>query len=150
VPNIYVDGDGCPVKDEIVRVAHRHGLTVHLVSNQWHRDPDHPLVRKVVVPEGGDAADDWIAERIRPNDIAVTADIPLAARCLDRQARVLAPNGRPFTEDSIGMALGMRDLVAHLRETGERAGGPPPFSKQDRSRFLSTLEKAVQAVRRDG
>ncbi|HET8725913.1 MAG TPA: YaiI/YqxD family protein [Alphaproteobacteria bacterium] len=146
--DLYVDGDACPVKDEILRVARRHGLTVHLVSNRWHRGPDDPLVKQVVVAEGSDAADDWIATHIGPGDIAVTADIPLAARCLDRQAKVLSPNGKPFTEASIGMALAMRDLSAHLRELGDRAGGPRPFGKQDRSRFLSKLEETIQAARR--
>lgn len=145
---IYVDADACPVKAEILRVAERHGLTVHLVSNQWHRGADHPLVRRVLVAEGADAADDWIAAHIGPQDIAVTADIPLARRCLDKQARAIAPNGKPFTDASIGMALAMRDLSAHLRETGDRTGGPPPFARKDRSRFLSALEEAVQAIRR--
>lgn len=145
---IFVDADACPVKEETCRVAARHGLAVHLVGNRWMRGFDGPLVRQTVVPEGPDAADDWIAERIGPGDVAVTADIPLAKRCLDRGAKVLGPTGRPFTPDSIGMALAMRDLGAHLRETGEITGGPPSFSKQDRSRFLSALEDAIQAVRR--
>lgn len=145
---IFVDGDACPVKEEVVRVARRHGLTVHLVSNRWHRGPDDPLIHRVLVAEGADAADDWIAARIGPKDIVVTADIPLAARCLERQAKALAPTGKTFTDASIGMALAMRDLMADLRAGGDQLGGPPPFTRQDRSRFLSALEEAIQAIRR--
>lgn len=145
---IYIDADACPVKDEVLRVAARHHLAVTLVSNRGHRVGAQPLVRSVVVPEGPDAADDWIAERIGLGDIAITNDIPLAARCLERGARVVAPNGKPFHEKSIGMSLAMRDLMSHLRETGAVSGGPPPFAKQDRSRFLNALENAVQAIRR--
>ena len=148
-PIIHVDADACPVKDEIVRVAERHGLEVILVSNQWLRGPDHPLVRRVVVPDGIDAADERIAAEARAGDIVVTADIPLASRCLKKGARVLAPTGKPFTDASIGMALAMRDLAAHLRETAGYGGGPPPFTRQDRSRFLSALEEIVQAIRRE-
>src|SRR5688572_19426191 len=113
---IYVDADACPVKPEIERVASRHGLTMHVVSNGGLRPSPNPLVLHTVVPGGPDAADDWIAAHIGAGDIAVTADIPLASRCLKAGARVLAPNGKPFTEDSIGMALGMRELSRHLRE----------------------------------
>lgn len=144
---IYVDGDACPVKDEVLRVAERHGMIVHLVSNRWLRRADNPLVRQVVVAEGLDAADNWIAERIGEGDISVTADIPLAARCLKQGAQVLGPTGKPFTEESIGMALAMRDLMSHLRDTGEVKGYVPNFTKQDRSRFLQALESAIQAVR---
>lgn len=147
-PEIYVDGDACPVKQEVLKVAGRHGLLVHLVGNTWLRAGEGPLVNRVVVAEGADAADDWIAERIGPGDIAVTADIPLAARCLERGAKVLGSTGKPFTESSIGMALAMRDLKAHLRETGEIKGYVPNFTKQDRSRFLSALEEAIQALKR--
>jgi len=150
VLDIYVDGDACPVKDEVLRVAERHGLTVYLVSNRWLRLPDHPLVHKVLVAEGADAADNWIAERIDRGDIAITADIPLAARCLERQARALAHTGKPFDTTSIGMSLAMRDLMSHLRETGEVTGGPPAFSRQDRSQFLSALETTIQTIRRAG
>ena len=146
---IYVDGDACPVKQEVLKVAGRHGLLVHLVGNTWLRAGDGPRVNRVVVSEGADAADDWIAERIGPGDIAVTADIPLAARCLERGAKVLGPTGKPFTPDSIGMALAMRDLKAHLRETGEIKGYVPNFTKQDRSRFLSALEETIQALKRE-
>ena len=140
--DIYVDGDACPVKSEAVRVAERHGLTLHLVSNQWLRGPDSSVVRRVVVTEGFDAADDWIVAHAGPGDIVITADVPLAARCLGKGARVLGPAGRPFTEAGIGMALAMRDLMATLRDSGEIRGGGPAFSRQDRSRFLQALEQA--------
>jgi uncharacterized protein YaiI (UPF0178 family) len=149
VPDIYVDGDACPVKAEVERVAARHGLTVFLVSNGGLRPSSNPLFRHVTVGEGSDAADDWIAERIGANDIAVTADVPLAARCLAKNARVLGPGGKPFTRDGIGMALGMRDLQRHLRET--TPGGQTyhlAFTKQDRSRFLGALENEIQAAKR--
>jgi uncharacterized protein YaiI (UPF0178 family) len=145
---IYVDGDACPVKDEVIRVAERHDLKVYVVSNAWMRLPKHPLVEMVVVDAGPDIADDWIAERVGPGDIAITADIPLAKRCLDQEAEVLGSTGKPFTEESIGMALAMRDLKAHLRETGEIKGYNPSFSKQDRSRFLQALEQTIQTIKR--
>ncbi len=145
---IFVDADACPVKDEILRVAARHGLTVHVVSNSWMRLPDTPLIHRVVVAEGLDAADDWIAERIDAGDIAITADIPLASRCLKKGAQAIGPTGKPFTDDSIGTALAMRDLMAHLRDTGEITGGPSTFTKADRSRFLSALEDAVRRLPR--
>lgn len=150
MPAIYVDGDACPVKEEITRVADRHGLVVHMVSNQWMRLPASPLVKRVVVSDGFDAADDWIACNIGPGDIAVTADIPLAARCLNAGARVLGPTGRPFTEDNIGTSLAMRELNSRLRDTGEIRGGGPAFARQDRSCFLQALETAVQTARRGG
>lgn len=146
VPEIYVDGDACPVKDEVLRVATRHGLRVHLVGNTWLRaGGDNPLIHRVVVAEGLDAADDWIAEHIGAGDIAVTADIPLAARCLQKGAQVIGHTGQPFTESGIGNALAMRELMAHLRDTGEVRGGGPSFSARDRSNFLRALENAVQA-----
>ena len=146
---ILVDADACPVKDEVVRVAERHGVGVVLVSNSWHRG-DHYLVEKLVVPEGPDAADDAIAERAGAGDVVVTADIPLAARCLAKGARVIDPRGREFAEANIGMQVAMRDLRKTLRETGEVTGGPAGFTRQDRSRFLSGLETLVQAVKRAG
>ena len=149
LPEIYVDADACPVKDEVMRVAERHNLAVHMVANAWMRHGTHPGVNFVIVAEGADAADDWIAAHIGTGDIVVTADIPLAARCLQSGARAIGPSGKPFTADSIGMALAMRDLNADLRETGEIAGANPPFTKKDRSRFLETLENTVQAVRRE-
>ena len=143
-PEIYVDADACPVRDEILRVADRHGLVVHLVSNRGFRTTDRPNVRNVLVSDRLDAADDWIAERIAAGDVAVTGDIPLAARCLERGARVLDSKGKPFTEHGIGMALAMRDLMSDLRAMGEVSGGGPGFTKQDRSRFLEALEQAVR------
>lgn len=145
---IYVDADACPVKDDVVRVAERHELTVHIVSNGGMRPSGHPLVRHVVVPQTPDAADDWIAERIGAGDIAITGDIPLAARCLEQGAAVLGHDGRPFTSDSIGMALAMRELMRDLRESGASKGGGPAYSKQDRSRFLRSLEDNIQAIKR--
>jgi len=147
---ILIDADACPVKDEAVRVAERHGLTIHFVSNAWMRLPEGPLIRRVVVSEGPDAADDWIAERAGKDDIVVTADIALAARCLEAGTRVIGPTGKPFSEASIGMALAMRDLSRHLRETGESKGHNASFTRQDRSRFLQALEEAVQAIKRGG
>jgi len=147
-PQIYVDADACPVKDEVLRVATRHDLTVYMVSNSWMRLADSPLIKRVIVEEGPDVADDWIADNIAANDIAITSDIPLASRCIKKGARVTGPTGRPFDEGGIGMALAMRDLMGHLRDTGEIRGGGPSFSKQDRSRFLSMLENLVQAVKR--
>jgi len=145
-PQIYVDADACPVKDEILRVATRHGLTVYIVSNSWMRLADSPLIKRIIVEEGPDAADDWIADNIAANDIAITSDIPLASRCIKKGAKVTGPTGKPFDEGGIGMALAMRDLMGHLRDTGEIKGGGPSFSKQDRSRFLSMLENMVQAL----
>lgn len=146
---IYVDADACPVKDEVLRVTERHGLKTHLVSDGGIRPHPSPMVRIVVVAQGPDAADDWIAENIRPGDIAVTNDIVLADRCLKASANAIRPDGKVFTEDSIGMAMATRDLMAGLRETGEITGGPAPFSKQDRSRFLQALETVIQAQLRN-
>jgi len=146
---IYIDADACPVKPEVLRVAERHRVLVHMVGNSWLRmAADNPLVNSIVVPEEADAADDWIAEHIGAGDIAITADIPLAARCLEAGAQAIGPTGKPFTEAGIGNALAMRDLMAHLRDTGAVSGGGPAFSKQDRSRFLGALETAIQAALR--
>jgi uncharacterized protein YaiI (UPF0178 family) len=147
VTEIYVDADACPVKAEVARVAERHQLVVHIVSNGGIRPSPHPLVKTVIVPEGADAADDWIVERIGAADICITSDIPLASRCLKKGAAVLRPNGKAFDEASIGMALGMRDLHKHLRETGQQTFNAG-FTKQDRSNFLNALEIAIQAARR--
>ena len=144
----YVDADACPVKDEVMKVALRHQWRVHFVSNSFMRLPEGPLVHRVVVTEGPDVADDWIAERAGPGDIAITADIALAARCLKAGAKAIGPTGKPFDQGSIGMALAMRDLQSHLRETGESRGFNPSFTPKDRSRFLEALEHAVQAVKR--
>ncbi|MFV0295579.1 MAG: YaiI/YqxD family protein [Hyphomicrobiaceae bacterium] len=146
--HIYVDADACPVKDEVVRVADRHGLPVAFVSNAWMRLPEGLKVERVIVPEGPDAADDWIADRITAADIAVTADIPLASRCLKAGAQVIGPTGKPFTDASIGMAIAMRDLKQHLRETGAQQTYNASFSRRDRSTFLQALEEAVQRIKR--
>jgi uncharacterized protein YaiI (UPF0178 family) len=146
---IYVDADACPVKEEALRVAVRHGLQIAYVSNSWMRLPEGPQVQRIVVQDGPDAADNWIAERIGKGDIAVTADIPLASRCLKAGAQAIGPTGKPFTDASIGMALAMRDLSQHLRETGESRGYNASFTRQDRSRFLEALELAVQKAKRD-
>lgn len=146
---IYVDADACPVKDEILKVARRHGLHVHMVSNAWMRLDEGPLVHRVIVSESFDAADDWIAETAGPFDIVITSDIPLASRCLEAKAHVLNPKGSAFTPQSIGAALAMRDLNAHLRDIGEITGGARPFAKRDRSNFLSALENLVRRARRE-
>jgi uncharacterized protein YaiI (UPF0178 family) len=148
VIQIYIDGDACPVKDEVFRVAERYDLEVTVVGNSWLRLPIHPLFRMVVVAEGPDAADDWIADAIAAHDICVTNDIPLASRCLAKGGMALRPTGKPFTEASIGDVLATRDLMAGLRETGAITGGPAPFAKQDRSRFLSALDTMVNQARR--
>lgn len=140
---IYVDADACPVKEEIVRVADRYGLHVHMVSNAFMRLPPGKSVDQVVVSDGFDAADDWIAEKIKARDIAVTADVPLAARCVKAGAFVIGPTGKDFSDASIGMDLAMRNLNAHLRETGEIKGGGTAFSKKDRSTFLAVLDRMV-------
>jgi len=141
---IFIDGDGCPVKDEAYVVATRYGVPVALVANTRLHVPEGFGVEMVVVDRGPDAADDWIAEHVRPGDVVVTADIPLAARCLEAGARVLGTTGRIFTEDSIGDRLGMRDLKESLRGAGIASGGPPALSEKDRSRFLSKLDELVQ------
>jgi uncharacterized protein YaiI (UPF0178 family) len=147
---IYVDADACPVREEVYRVAGRLGVEVFVVSNGSRpiRPPNLPFVHMVMVGEAMDAADDWIAERITPADICVTADIPLASRCLKTGARVVPPNGRPLTEANIGNALASRSIAQHLRELGTGGKGPPPFAKSDRSRFLSALDAAVNAALR--
>lgn len=146
---IYVDADACPVKDETVRVAQRHGLKVFMVSDGGVRPHPDPMVQIVVVSQGADAADDWIAEHVGPGDIVITSDIPLADRCIKAGSRAMRPNGEAFTEDAIGMTLATRDLMTGLRETGQITGGPRPYSKQDRSQFLNTLETQVQAAKRE-
>jgi hypothetical protein len=146
---IYIDADACPVKEEVYRVARRYGIKVFVVSNAPIRVPREDLIELVEVKGGFDVADDWIAERAGAGDIAVTADIPLADRCLRRGARVLGPKGLEFTEDAIGNALATRALLDMLRQSGEFGGGPSPFAKADRSRFLSKLDELVHAARRD-
>ena len=145
---IFVDADGCPVKEEVCRVAKRYGLEVTLVSNAWMRIPRRAWLTQVVVPGGLDVADDWIVEHVTENDIVVSDDIPLAARALKKGALVLSPRGRVHTEDSIGDALASRDLMSQLRDIGTMTGGPAPFEKRDRSRFLERLDATIQAARR--
>jgi len=145
---IYVDGDACPVKAEVEKVAARHGVAVTIVSNGGLRPSANPLLKHVTVAEGPDAADDWIVEHIAAGDIAITADIPLASRCLDKGAKVLGPSGKPFTPEGIGMALGMRELSRHLREVSGGQTFHAGFSKQDRSRFLGELENCIQTLKR--
>jgi uncharacterized protein YaiI (UPF0178 family) len=145
---IFVDADACPVKAEVERVADRHNLIVHIVSDGGIRPSANPRVKTVIVNEGPDAADDWIADHIGEGDIAVTADIPLASRCLAKGARVLRHNGRPFTDADIGMALGMRELSRHLREATGNQTFHAGFTKEDRSRFLGALENEAQAIKR--
>lgn len=147
---IYVDGDACPVREEVYRVAQRLGLGVLVVSNGSRpiRPPALSLVRMITVPDGPDIADDWIAERITAADVCVTSDIPLASRCLARGARALSSNGRIWTPDNIGSALAGRAVGQHLREMGVATGGPSPLTKADRSKFLSALDTLVQAARR--
>jgi uncharacterized protein YaiI (UPF0178 family) len=146
---IYVDADGCPVKNEVYRVAKRFGLRVSLVSNSRMGIPKEELFKLVIVDEGFNAADDWIVEQVRDNDIVVSADIPLAARCLEKGARVIDPRGRVFSQESIGDALANRQLMAYLRDMGNMTGGPAPFEKKNRSRFLQHLDDIIQAAVRE-
>ncbi len=145
---IYVDADACPVKDEIYKVALRRAVAVTIVSNSPIRIPIHPLLARVVVGAGFDEADDWIAERADPASVVVTGDILLADRCLKAGASVLAPNGKPFTTASIGNAIAVRAIMADLRAGGDVVGGPPPFAKTDRSRFLSALDELLARLSR--
>ncbi len=149
--DIYVDGDACPVREEVYRVAGRLGLRVVVVSNGSRpiRPPGLSNVRMVIVDDRADAADDWIVEQLTAADICVTADIPLASRALAKGARAIAPSGKIWSSDNIGHALAGREVARHLRELGAGGGGPPPFGKQDRSRFLSALDTLVQAVLRE-
>ena len=148
--SIFVDADACPVKAETYRVAERHGLRVYVVANSPIAVPRTPLLERVVVGGEPDAADDWIAGRARRGDVVVTADVPLASRCVKAGADVVAPNGRAFTEASIGLTLATRDLLHDLRSAGEVTGGPRPFSPRDRSSFLSALELAIVRLKRAG
>ena len=145
---IYVDADACPVKDETYRVAARHGLPVSVVAGQFIRTPQDPLIERVAAGSAMDAADDWIAERAGVGDIVVTSDIPLASRCVKKGADVIAPNGKPFTEASIGMTLAMRNLMTDLRSSGEVTGGPKSYSPRDRSAFLSALDQTIRRIQR--
>ncbi|HZD91589.1 MAG TPA: YaiI/YqxD family protein [Pseudolabrys sp.] len=145
---IFVDADACPVKPEVYRVAERYGLKVFVVANAFMNVPRSPMIERVIVPEGPDVADDWIAERAGANDIVVTADIPLAARCVRNGSIVIGPTGKAFDEDSIGMALATRNLMSDLRSAGATTRGPKPLSRQDVSRFLSALDLAVTRLKR--
>lgn len=148
---IYVDADACPVKAEVERVATRHGTKVFIVSNGGLRPSQNPLIETVIVPEGPDVADQWIADRAVAGDIVITGDIPLAAKCVAAGARVLKHNGEALTEANVGNALAMRDLMADLRSADPfRQGGGKPFSKADRSYFLNALEREIQRVKRGG
>ena len=146
---IYVDGDACPVKQEVYKVAKRYELKVTLVSNSPLRGPTQEWVRRVLVDDQFDAADNWIEAHATKDDVVVTTDIPLASRCIRNGARVVAPTGRVFSEANIGSALATRDLLAELRGAGAMLGGPPPFQKSDRSRFLHALDQIIQAIKRD-
>lgn len=145
---IFVDADACPVKAEVYRVAERYGLKVFVVANSYMNMPRSDMIERVIVNDGPDAADHWIAERAGPSDIVITADIPLAGRCVRKSATVIGPTGKPFTDDSIGMALATRDLLTDLRSAGATTRGPPPLSRQDISRFLSALDLAVVRLQR--
>lgn len=147
---IYVDADACPVKPEIYRVAERHRLKVFVVANSFLAVPRENWIERVIVSDGFDAADNWIAERARRGAIVVTADIPLADRCIKAGADVIGPTGKPFTEASIGMALATRDMMEDLRAAGAITGGPKPFSQKDRSAFLQALDLAIQRLKRAG
>lgn len=148
--HLYVDADACPVKPEIYRVAERYSLGVTLVAGSRMRVPLRPPVELVVVDQDFDAADDWIVEHAGREDIVVTTDIPLAARCLEKGATVIGPTGRPFTASNIGDALATRNLLSEMRGAGLESGGPPAFDERDRSRFLQALDRAIHAVRRAG
>jgi uncharacterized protein YaiI (UPF0178 family) len=145
---IFIDADACPVKEEVYRVAARHALPVSVVAQGFIRVPDDPLIERVAAGQAPDAADDWIAARADAHSVVVTADIPLAARCVKAGATVIAPDGRRFTEDAIGMALAMRDLMTDLRSAGAETRGPRPFTPKDRSAFLSALDSVIRRLQR--
>jgi uncharacterized protein YaiI (UPF0178 family) len=147
---IYIDADACPVKAEVYRVAERHAIKVYVVSNSFMAVPREPLIERVVVGGNPDAADDWIAERAARGSIVITADVPLAHRAIKAGAQAIAPNGRPFTEESIGMALATRNLMDDLRSAGHITSGPKPFQPRDRSNFLSALDLAITRLKREG
>ena len=145
---IYIDADACPVKDEVYKVAARYGLKTLVVSNAFIQIPKFPLIERMIVEAGPDIADDWIAERAVAGDVVITNDIPLAGRVLENGAAAIAPNGRPFTSDSIGSALAQRAIMEHIRSTGEITGGPRPFAAADRSKFLQALDEAIHKIKR--
>ena len=146
--HIFVDADACPVKEEVYRVAGRYSLDVTLVANSWMRVPNERWISLQIVDDKFDSADDWIVEHVRPHDIVVTADIPLASRCLKENARVIGSTGKSFTENNIGQTVAIRNLLSELRDAGEILGGPPPLKKRDRSRFLHQLDEVIQSIRR--
>jgi uncharacterized protein YaiI (UPF0178 family) len=146
--HIFVDADACPTKQEVYRVACRYGLGVTLVANSWMRVPREKWLTLEVVGGGFDEADDWIVEHVKPHDIVITADIPLASRCLKVGAHVIGPTGKPLRADNIGQTVATRDLMAELRSAGAITGGPPPLTQADRSRLLQELDKAIQSIRR--
>ncbi|MDO8380421.1 MAG: YaiI/YqxD family protein [Pseudomonadota bacterium] len=145
---IFIDADACPVKDEIYKVAQRYGLKTWVVSNAFMMIPKSPMIARVIVDAGPDVADDWIAEHVAPGDVVVTNDIPLAERVLQAHGHAVTPNGKPFTADSIGQAIANRALMEQLRSTGDILGGPKPFDRNDRSRFLQALDEIIQKERR--
>lgn len=146
---VYVDADACPVKDEVFRVAGRYGLHVFVVSNGFLNLPREPWIERVIVGDTFDAADDWIAERASPGAVVITADVPLASRCVKAGGVALSPTGKAFTDASVGMALATRNLMQELREAGAITGGPKPFSKSDRSAFLGALDRTIVRLRRE-
>jgi uncharacterized protein len=145
---IFVDADACPVKAEVYRVAERYGLKVFVVANSFMNVPRSEMIERVIVSEGPDIADNWIADRADESDIVITADIPLAGRCVRKGAAVIGPTGKPLDDNSIGMALATRDLLTDLRSAGATTRGPPPLSRQDISRFLSALDLAITRLKR--
>jgi uncharacterized protein YaiI (UPF0178 family) len=145
---VFIDADACPVKDEAYKVAQRYGLKTFVVSNAFMQIPQSPLIARMIVDAGPDAADDWIAEQVAPGDVVVTNDIPLAERVLNGGGHPISAHGKPFTPDSIGSALAQRALMEHIRSTGEITGGPRPFDRNDRSRFLQALDETIQKERR--
>jgi uncharacterized protein YaiI (UPF0178 family) len=149
LPDIYVDADACPVKQEVCKVARRYRLQVVLVANARMRVTEPDVARLVIVDGEFNAADDWIVTQVAPGDIVITADIPLASRCVKRGARVLAPTGHEWSDTNVGQALATRDLLSELRDAGAMLGGPPPFQPRDRSRFLQSLDQIVQDLKRN-
>ncbi len=147
---IYIDADGCAVKEEVYKVAERYKMSVLLVANKRLNLPLNPLLEMVVVNGGFDAADDWIVENSKAHDIVITSDILLADRCIKKAVRVLGPKGEEFTEDNIGSAVANRELMQNLRHMGEMRGGPAPMDKKDRSRFLGKLDEIIQSIKREG
>jgi len=145
---LFVDADACPVKDEVYRVAERHGLKVHVVAGGFIRVPHDARIERVAAGPALDAADNWIAERVEPGDIVITADVPLASRCVKAGAGVIPRTGRRFSEDSIGVALAVRNLMTDLRSAGDQTSGPKPFTPRDRSAFLSELDQTVRRLQR--